>query len=152
GNSLLWALHDLNRRDKHISLLTVATRITHIGVSEVKVWEGQLVRVGPKRGKHMVPNTAPGERGLVQHDETKRPTWWADPPRIECGTGPTREKEEIDFLTCAPGTKFEADFKPTLNIAFGDVKALKCEPIVAVLHQMRQLVDGILLAFDRRFS
>ena len=58
---------------------------------------------------------------------------------------------EVEFVTCAPGTKFHTDMKPLCKIAFGEIEAIKAEPIVAVLHQMRDLGERILRAFERRF-
>ncbi len=53
GNDLLWTVHDLNRRDKHISLIPVniwsSTRIR-----DVKFWEGDLFSIGSRYGRHML--------------------------------------------------------------------------------------------------
>jgi hypothetical protein len=150
GNDLLWSLHDLNRRDKHIAILPVAV-CGALGFFEVKVFTGDLIRIGPKLGRHMVRSAT----GVVAPDDAKRPirreadgkTW------VEFGMLPdARPDEQMDFLTVTPGAHFEADTQPAFNIAFGDIEVLKTEPVVAVLHQMRQLVDGIILTFDKRFG
>jgi hypothetical protein len=59
--------------------------------------------------------------------------------------------DDMEIATAIPGTKFETEVYPSFNIALGDIDGFEREPVVAVLHQMRQLVERILLSFDKRF-
>jgi hypothetical protein len=60
-------------------------------------------------------------------------------------------QDDLEIVTTIPGTKFEAELHPTFNIALSNVDTFEREPVVAVLHQMRQLVESILLTFEKRF-
>jgi hypothetical protein len=57
----------------------------------------------------------------------------------------------MEIATAIPGTDFEAEVYPSFNIALGDIEGFEREPVVAVLHGMRQLVKSILLKFERGF-
>jgi hypothetical protein len=57
----------------------------------------------------------------------------------------------LEFLAIVPGTKVDTDCKPTIDVAFTKTPGLEREPIGIALHQMRQLVEGILLTFEKRF-
>ena len=57
----------------------------------------------------------------------------------------------MEVLAAVPGTEFYCDIQPSLDVAFRNVEGLEHEPVVAVLHQMSQLVQRILLTFERRF-
>jgi hypothetical protein len=60
-------------------------------------------------------------------------------------------QDDMEIATCIPGTEFEIEMHPSFNIAFSDIAGFEREPIVAVLHQMRELVERILLTFKGRF-
>jgi hypothetical protein len=57
----------------------------------------------------------------------------------------------MEFITVTPGAKFEADLKPMFDVTLAEIPAFKREPIIITLHQMSQLVEGIVLAFEKRF-
>lgn len=160
GNDLLWSLHDLNRQDKHVSLVPVNLYSSTVSGSDIKARTGDIYRVGPRLGQHMVRTIIERPdgsivRAFVQHDPLKRFTMRkvGDRWRMEFAiTGDAPPEEQMDYLTCSIGAKFEEDFQPSFNIAFGNIEILKTEPVLAVLHQMRQLVEGIILAFDGRFG
>jgi hypothetical protein len=61
---------------------------------------------------------------------------------------PGAPKDDMEIATCIPGTDFEIEASPSFNIALGDIEGFEREPVVAVLHQMRQLVQKILLTFE----
>jgi hypothetical protein len=74
------------------------------------------------------------------------------PSRIVFGIdGQLSAKESMEMLTTLPNTKFTADFRPSLNIAFRDIEALQGEPVVAALNQMCDAVAGILTTFEKEF-
>jgi hypothetical protein len=60
-------------------------------------------------------------------------------------------KDDMEIATVIPGTDFEAEVQPSLNVALGDIEGFERQHVVAVLHKMRQLVHRILLTFERRF-
>jgi hypothetical protein len=64
---------------------------------------------------------------------------------------PGAAKDDMEIATCIPGSQFEIEIQPSFNIALGDIEGFEREPVVAVLHQMRQLVQKILLTFEGRF-
>ena len=46
---------------------------------------------------------------------------------------------------------FELEVEPSLNLALGDIEGFEREHVVAVLRRMQQLVERILLTFEKRF-
>jgi hypothetical protein len=64
---------------------------------------------------------------------------------------PGSPKDDMEIATAIPGTDFEAEFEPSLNIALSDIEGFERQNVVVVLHQMRQLVHRILLTFEKRF-
>jgi len=57
----------------------------------------------------------------------------------------------MEFIAVTPGAKFKSDLKPTFDITLAEIPALKREPIIITLHQISQLVEGIVLAFEKGF-
>lgn len=149
GDDLLWAIHDLDREDKHVGLRPVNLGSAYTTNAELALHSGKIIRVGPRSGAHMVPD----DKGNLTQ------TTHGVQPRIETNGPPGRRNHVVydspdnsmEFLTTTPGAKFEGDFEPTLNIAFAQVSGADGQPIVQVLSDMRDLVERILLAFDRRF-
>jgi hypothetical protein len=64
---------------------------------------------------------------------------------------PGSPKDDMEIATTIPGTKFEVNVEPSFNVALGDIEGFEREPVVVVLHQMRQLVRRILQTFEKRF-
>jgi hypothetical protein len=64
---------------------------------------------------------------------------------------PGAPKDDMEIATAVPGTKFHANVQPSFNVALGDIEGFEREPVVAVLHKMRQLVEHILQRFEKRF-
>jgi hypothetical protein len=54
------------------------------------------------------------------------------PGRIIFGDANTAGDESLEFMTTTPGAKFEADFQPSLNIAFSEA-GIDGKPVIAVL-------------------
>ena len=137
GNELLWALHALNKGDKHHPPLVPAflkggmklyslAAFKPEGMSDEIAGRGVLI-IGNRNGQHL-------------HAQGHVPT-----PR------PPRPSNEYEFLTAVPGMQLHADVEPTFGVTFPNIEGFEREPVVAVLHQMRQLVEGILLTFEKRF-
>jgi hypothetical protein len=155
GNNLLWQLHHLNRRDKHrVGLMPVNLR-TATSLSTLIVFTGQVMTVGFRNGQHLVRDG----RNLSQHDPGKQPCIVRNGDIIMVNGSPAMSFEpnvaagddDMEILTATPGTKFYCDFQPSLNVSFRNIEGLEREPVVAVLHQMRQLVKRLLLTFEARF-
>lgn len=127
GNDLLWAIHDLNVDDKHPGLTAVGY-VQGLNIGGIKVTNGRLLVMGNRWGQHL-------------HAEGYTPKFFA----IEAMS------DDPEFLTTTPGAQVEYDCKPTFQIAFDKVRGLEREPAVAVLHQMRDLVESIFLTFEKRF-
>jgi len=130
GNDLLWSIHDLNREDKHIRL---APFVVNFGMlfSTLIVYDSAFSVTGNRRGQHLATK--------LGHEMLRK------------GPDPVIGKNEYEFLTLAPGGKFEGDFKPTINISLAEVPSAKNQPVAAVLNQMSNLTERILLTFKRRF-
>jgi hypothetical protein len=94
---------------------------------------GVMFLMGDRRGGHLNVTQADGK------------------PYVPAKNRHPYAEGEVEIATCMPGTKFHTDAKPLCQIAFGDIETLKSEPVVAVLHQMRDLSESILLTFERRF-
>jgi hypothetical protein len=59
--------------------------------------------------------------------------------------------DRVEFATSATFAELQAEFEPTFSITFSEISRVYGKPITGVLTQMRDLVEGILLAFERRF-
>jgi hypothetical protein len=149
GNNLLWNVHQLNRRDKH----RVETIPIHVGttmlIRDVKVFEADLLVLGSKLGQHMTR----GPKGLVQPDTAKAPKYIdaRSVKMISFEIPANCPIDKLDIFTTLPNAKVVADFHLSPNIALRDVEGLEREPVIAVLYQMRDLVERLLLSFERRF-
>lgn len=151
GNKLLWAFHDFNRADKHVDVVAINATVT-FDMSSLMVRSGQVIRVGPARGRHFVYDATTGN--LIQPNERLQPVLVMvaeNVNRIAFHVARRPPYKDMEFLTAKPGTKFEADFQPTFAIAFAKIAGFEREPVVAVLHQMRDLTERILLTFKSRF-
>ncbi len=149
GNAHLRALHDLNIDKKHRLPIAPFNIRTSCLAQWLAVFKGgRVIRVGFKNGTYLVPILPglPGAGNLAQSNPP--PTFIPDKGFVlEPGPG----DDDMAFLTVVPGTEFQADFKPTLDVAFTKTVGLEREPICVALHQMRHLVEGILLTFEKRF-
>jgi hypothetical protein len=134
GNVLLWAINELNRGDKHRPKLipVLANSSWKIGLMAVEKG-GALYITGDRRN------------GYIATNQTERKPYVPARDRHPYAEG------ETEFVICAPGTKFHTDMKPVCNITFGKIEGVEREPIVAVLRQMRDLVQSTLLTFGDRF-
>jgi hypothetical protein len=146
GNALLYAVHSLNSPDKHRpGLIPINLRVT-ANMTEIGVLTGMVHTAGPRSGTHYIRDK---DGHLSQSDHTKQPELLLNPPRIIFrpvdGNG-----DDMEVATTTPGTQFYTDFQPTPEVAFSKV-GLERKPVIASLNQMRDLVEGILLTFEKRF-
>jgi hypothetical protein len=168
GDPLLWLLHSANRRDKHRMGLVPVNLRTAGKVSYLSLRYGQALVIGSRGGQHLTC-----ERKITDGDYVrlgvKDRSWGAygtsvlhpvsglplvpnpDAHLSFDNLGPGRAEESYEFFTATPGTKFKTDFEPTFDVAFRDVEGLERKPIVHVLAQLRDLVERILVTFEKRF-
>jgi hypothetical protein len=153
GNDLLWQLHHLNRRDKHRAGLVPINLHNAVMMTTLVIFCGRLIRLGFPNGTQMIPDannnlSAPPDRQPMIVDKGQIIRVNGSPAaRFTPGPG----DDDMEVLATVPGTEFYCDVQPSLDVAFRNVEGLEHEPVVAVLHQMSQLVQRILLTFERRF-
>lgn len=167
GDPLLWLLHSANRRDKHrMGLIPIQGR-KEMRVSYMVLWYGLVIVMGSRSGQHLIGakhitdadyvrmagDGGPwGAYGTMMTDRDGEPVIPLVNPIITSDMGIFGEIEKgMEFLTTTPGTKFKTDFQPSFDVALRDVGSLEGEPIVHVLAHLRDLVERILLTFERRF-
>ena len=148
GNQLLWALLELNRRDKHRVGLVPIQLPAELSVSYLCFWVGLGLVIGSRNGKHLVMEKAYDPDRLIF---TGKPhaLYDARPGRIVFNDLGKTWNDDLEFLTTTPGAKFDADFQMTIDIAFDEV-GIRGQPVVAVLNDMRDVVQRLLLAFEKR--
>ena len=149
GNDVLYALHHLNRNDKHRVGLVPINMPAETSASYICFWAGLPLVIGCKTGKHYLMEKAFTRKDLI---ETGKPLalYDARPNRVVFGDAGTPGDESLEFMTTTPGAKFEADFYPSLNIGFGDV-GLDGMPIIIALNEFHKIVHNLLLSFERKF-
>lgn len=168
GDPLLWLLHSTNRRDKHRMGLVPVNLRTGGTESYLSTWYGQALIIGSRNGTHGIIPRWITSQDYVRLAGDGRPSGLyglctLDPilgtpisayPGITStydNLGPGRAEESYEFLTTTPGTKFKTDFEPAFDVSFGNIGGLERKPIVHVLSNLRDLVERILLTFERRF-
>jgi hypothetical protein len=168
GDPLLWLLHSANRTDKHrMGLVPIQLRSSW-KMSYLTLRYGQALVIGSRKGQHLcvenrlsnedygrlaVQDRAWGIYGTMKQDpRTGRPLGpTLGPAIISDAALPKTSEESMPFLTTTPGTKFETDFQPSFDVAFREIWGLEREPIVHVFGRLRDLVERILLTFEKRF-
>ncbi len=130
GNVLLWLLHDLNREDKHIRIVPLFSG-NGMKLYELAVIDGTPYVLGNRRGQHL--RTEIGRAVVAK------------------GPDPIVGETDYEFLTTSPLARFEGKLEPTINVVFQEAGDFKNQSIIAVLVQMSDLVESILLTFERRF-
>lgn len=148
GNKLLWALLEMNRRDKHRVGLVPIQMPAELSVSYLCFWVGLGLVIGSRNGKHLVMEKAYDPDRLIF---TGKPhaLYDARPGRIAFDDLGKTWNDDLEFLTTTPGAKFDADFQMTIDIAF-DEAGIRGQPVVTVLSDMRELVQRLLLAFEKQ--
>lgn len=152
AHELLFALHDMDIDDKHYPLLVpVRLGTVAVQVGEVKGY-GRVLTIGSRRGAHM--RYSPVDNAFIAPSDDARPVLreMGLP-----GLGKRRFLEftsapnDMEFMTITPGTQVKYDVKPSINVAFGQVKVLEGEPVSSALLQIHEIVEGLLLNFEKRF-
>jgi hypothetical protein len=154
GSDLLWALHDLNRSDKHARSVTTALRGL-VNVHQIMLFgphgnpnPPRILTIGPRSGRHM----RIGGRGeFVQEDPDRKPRKIPNGPVMFDGNTHSLVDYSMEFMTTEPGADVYTDFQPAFDLVFRDVQGLEGEPVIASLQRMHILTESIVLAFGSRF-
>jgi hypothetical protein len=149
GNKLLWALLEMNRRDKHRVGLIPVQMPAEASVSYLCFWVGLGLVLGNRRGQRLLMQK-PYDPSMLGFTGKPHALYDARPGRIHFARLDRVWKADFEFMTTTPGAKFDTDFQPAMNIAFDQV-GVRGQPVVAVLNDMRDLVQRLLLAFEKRF-
>jgi hypothetical protein len=153
GNGLLWALNHLDRRNKHRpALVPIRTKML-TNLRSIKGTHGYVLRIGSRRGAHLIPapDARPGKWDMIQPVLAKRPIYRCSGDTEQSWLEFACPYNDMEFLSTTPGAKFEIYIEPTFDIAFSEINGLEGKPVVAVLNDMRHLVERILLTFEKRF-
>jgi hypothetical protein len=152
GNDLLWNIHYLNRADKHIHVVPINLSTSANTVKYVIVKRGLVMVLGHRKAKHLYYGKPRPSAAEIAAMPSPTSVYVTDPGfHIVFGTEGCSPEESFDFLVSTPGAEFDTDMKPTIDVAFENVEGIKLDPVVAVVNQMRQLTERILLSFRGRF-
>ncbi|WP_439546466.1 hypothetical protein [Sandarakinorhabdus sp.] len=153
-DALLFAIHDLDIRDKHREMVVPI----NLGFSErrygsLRTFGGYPLRWGSRRGTHMVPapDARPGKWDMIQAVERLRPTLRMNALTQERYLEFKAPHDDMEVMTTTPGATVQIDITPTLNLAFSGIRNLEAKPIINVLNQMSDSVTEILIEFRSRF-
>lgn len=141
GNNLLWAVHALNRADKHrVEIVPVNLGSTCTTESELIIWSGMVLVSGPRHGQHLVSDRLPDDviealGSPVEIYRLPRGT------QLHYSTNGCTPEQSMEFLVTTPGATFTTDLRPTLNVAFRENPESPLEPICEVLTRMRGEVE-----------
>ncbi|ESX87056.1 hypothetical protein [Mesorhizobium sp. LNJC403B00] len=152
GNPLLWAIHEIDIGHKHWDRLVDVRPHPKFKVKRIEILYGFGLVLGSVKGQHLLQPRRPTALQLLR--QAGQPMGLYEMPGnevIEFSIAPKFTKEGYEFLTTTPGAKPKVRFYPSFDITFGQVPGFESEPVVSTLYQMRDLVKGILLAFEERF-
>jgi len=149
GDELLVAVHDLCNCDKHVAFVPIRKQPTTAGsFGRIAVITGSILVLGSRHGQHLLRH----DGGFYAPNISAEPTYNEELHRIEFNFVGPPNTEDMEFLVCTPGSRFQADYKPELNLAFDKIPVVACQPIIEALGQMRQLVLDICSKFRDRFA
>jgi hypothetical protein len=152
---IIWAVNTLDNRDKHRALLEpIKLGFSTAEHRQVKVAGGFLLRMGSRRGKHMVPvpDAKPGAWHMHQPVHALQPILRLAVPSVaDHFLEFMSPYDDMEIFTTTPGAKVDADVKPVLNIAFSDVERFEGEPVVKALETMRKAIKTVLDEFRTAF-
>lgn len=127
GNDLLWAIHDLNREDKHPGIDPIS-HVQGLQIQQVSVTNGNVLIMGDRHFKHLHARIYTPKIFVVE-----------------------KMHEDGEFLTTTPFAQVNFAGEPTFQVAFRSVDGFEREPVVEVLEMMRELVENIFAKFEKKF-
>jgi hypothetical protein len=148
GNKHLRTMHYFARDQRHRIPVDPINVGHSYRMESLGMYGGRLIRLGYRYGSQMVPD--PKTNNLIVPQGRNAPGGDGRPrvlfrPDIKAGDN------EMEFIAVTPSAKFKADLKPTFEITLAEVPALSREPLIITLHQISQLVEGIVVAFEKSF-
>jgi hypothetical protein len=153
GNEHLRAMHYFARDHRHRIPVDPINVGHSYRMESLGMYSGTLIRLGYRFGTQMIPE--PNTNNLIVPDGRQPPEFLLDGgdgrPRVLFRPDINAGDNEMEFISVSPGAKFQADLKPTFDVTLAEVPTLNREPIIATLHQISQLVEGIMLTFKRSF-
>ncbi|MER9665576.1 hypothetical protein [Mesorhizobium sp. M0203] len=152
GNPLLWWLHQIDIGDKHWDEIVSVRSHPTFRLKRLAVYYGVPLIVGSKRGHHLVQEKLPGCLELLQQAGKPMAMFDIGPTgHLEFGISEKTVKTGYEFLTTTPGAKFKIEFHPSFEITLRQIPGFEREPVVSTLNQMRDLVERLLITFEKRF-
>lgn len=150
GNDLLWAVHDLNRSDKHRAIVPVNLSTGANSATYLTVWRGLALVVGHRNAQHLVVYRASPEEIAAMGS----PTAVYEVPvrtRLNFSTAGCSAEESLQFLRTTPGATFTTDMHPNFNIAFKDALGAPLEPVCLALTRMAREAHSVVVDFEKAF-
>jgi hypothetical protein len=150
GNDLLWAVHDLNRSDKHRHVVPVNLSTGSNKTTYLTVWTGLVLVIGHRQAQHLMVHRASAE----EISKMGSPTAVYSVPRgthLNFSTQGCTADESLEFLRTTPGATFTTDMRPLLNLAFAGTARDPLQPVCSVLSEMTEEVRKVIVDFEKAF-
>lgn len=151
GNPLLWAVHNLNRSDKHRAVIPVNVRTESNKTSYLFVHAGMALVIGSRQGQHLVVERRGPEEIAAMSSPTGiyrvRPGY-----HVSFGTKGCSAAESLEFLITTPDAKFETDMQPSFDLFFEKPIAGEHMPVIPALRRMRDEVVRVVTGFRQEFA
>ena len=150
GNDLLWAIHDLNRSDKHRDIVPVNLSTGSNSATYLRVWTGLALVIGHRNAQHLVVNRPSSQEIAVLRSPT---AIYEVPPgtQLNFSTIGCTAEESLQFLRTTPGATFTTDMHPNLDIAFKDAVGAPLEPVCSALTRMAKEARAVIADFEKEF-
>ena len=151
GNDLLWAIHDLNRADKHREIVPVNLSTGSNSATYLRIWTGLALVIGHRNAQHLIVS----RRSPQEIAEMDSPTAVYEVPpgtQLNFSTVGCTAEESLQFLRTTPGATFTTDMQPALDIAFKDTVGAPLEPVCSALTRMAREARAVIADFEKEFS
>jgi hypothetical protein len=154
GNEHLRAAMHYFARDQRHRIPIDPINVGHsYRMESLGMYRGRLIRLGYRHGSQMVPD--PKTNDLIVPAGRSAPEFLLDggdgKPRVVFRPDIQAGDNDMEFIAVTPGAQFQADLKPIFDVTLAEIPALNREPLIITLQQISQLVQAILLAFERDF-
>ena len=150
GNALLWAVHDLNRSDKHRNVVPINARTESNSANYLIVHTGMALVIGSRCGQHLVVERRSSDEIAAMSSPTGI---YRVPPgyHVNYGTKGCSAAESLDFLTTTPGARFETDMQPRFDLFFEKTIASEHMPVIPALRHMHAEVVRVVTELSLEF-
>lgn len=120
SNVFLFALHDLNRRDKHRPGLVPVAVPGNSFVSRITFWQGLPFQIGSAQGKHFVGPAGNYRPEDLTKGEKPQADYHVGPGQFEFSRAPLGRGEVVEFMVTTPNAIVETDFRPSFDFVFDE--------------------------------